>query len=1264
LQFAIEEEGDFLCISIANRKSKIANSPLPVMEDRQFMRLKKLILHGFKSFADRTEFVFDSPITGIVGPNGCGKSNVVDGFKWVLGEQSAKSLRGDAMLDVIFNGSGGRKPAGMSEVVLVFENSLKPDGTRTLNLDAEEVSVGRRLFRDSTSEYQINNQTARLKDVRELFLDTGVGVDAYSVIEQGRVAALLEANPEERRLIFEEAAGISKFKQRKKESQRKLEKVDQNLLRVNDIVEEVEKRLRSVKVQAGRARTYKEHSERLAELRLGYALQDYHTHRGQLGTLESDAEDAQFRLDDAATNLARQQNELAGKREQLDGLSQQRQQVEYELVQAKAGMQSAQQRQQYAREQLKQIAGQIEVFTQDRENVEARLAEVTHSLEAETQSFADLTAQLEQHRKLINERQQAFADGQLRLASINKEIEQHKSVILDLMRKLAQVNSRLGHIEIERKNIASQQTRLADRRQVVVSELETLESQRGVAQEQLDRTLVAIADQQQQLESRRQDAAQLGKQMSQISEQLGSAKEHRSGMLSRQKLLKDLESRREGVSEGVKSVLRQRDAKYPFVRGLAADVLRVDVEHAHVVEAALDGRDQWLVTNDLVSTAACEALVDLEGRVNFLCADRFIDNGADAFYDWNRHPHTIRLAIDLVRFEQADSAIALHVLGRTVVVDDLTVARDLHENGPRGWRYVTKIGQVLEADGTLRAGPLTAAMGLISRRSELEAIEQQIREVDGRIATLTTQLTDGSAVAKALEERQNALRNEVYRLNTVKVELTSQLAQNTDKQNALRREQPVLDRELQMLLDQVGKLKSEETTLGEQRQKMDADQSARQDQVTELTGAQPRLADESRQLSEALTVSRVQLGQVQEKQLAAQQQVQRQAAAKAELAQQIERLRSSAEAVAGRRSGVESELEAAQAAEAALVEKQQTLASQIQSLGNKVSEAAEAVRTMSGHVESLRGEHGEVEQQLHSLQLKLGEVKVRLETLIARTMEELQLDLPAKYESLSADGGPGYQPADMDWDAVGEEIKQLRDKIHRLGNVNLDAINEQDELEKRFEFLSTQVADLTESKRQLEALIDEINQESSVRFEQTFNAVREHFQGMFRKLFGGGKADIYLETELEDKGKPEIGPDGQPLPRVTRKIDVLDAGIEVIARPPGKQPVSISQLSGGEKTMTCVALLMSIFKSKPSPFCILDEVDAALDEANNQRFNLIVQEFLEQSQFIIITHSKRTMQIADILYGVTMQEQGVSKRVSVKFDQVDSQGRIDEQAAA
>ncbi|MCS7033683.1 MAG: AAA family ATPase, partial [Phycisphaerae bacterium] len=425
------------------------------------MRLKKLVAHGFKSFADRTEFVFDQPITGIVGPNGCGKSNVVDAIKWVLGEQSAKSLRGDAMMDVIFNGSAARKPSGMAEVTLVFENPRRPDGTRLLPLESDEVSVGRRLFRDGTSEYQLNGTTARLKDIRELFLDTGVGVDAYSVIEQGRVAALLEANPEERRQIFEEAAGISRFKVKKKEAQRKLERVEQNLLRVQDIVEEVERRLRSVKAAAGKARNFQEYSARLNELRLSYSLREYHGLRVQIETLEKQREDLQFRLDDAAGNLAHRQNELARKRQALDAVSDQRQKLEFELVEARAQIQSARQKQQFAREQLQHIEDQIRACEQDSRTIAARLDEVTRHLEQETQCLEHLTGELDRQREMIEARQAAFKDGQLRINAIEREIEQSKDALLEMMRRLAQLSSRLNSIEIERRNIAQQQARLA-----------------------------------------------------------------------------------------------------------------------------------------------------------------------------------------------------------------------------------------------------------------------------------------------------------------------------------------------------------------------------------------------------------------------------------------------------------------------------------------------------------------------------------------------------------------------------------------------------------------------------------------------------------------------------------------------------------------------------------------------------------------------------------------------------------------------------------
>jgi len=1246
------------------------------------VRLKKLIVHGFKSFADRTEFAFDQPITGIVGPNGCGKSNVVDAVKWVLGEQSAKSLRGEAMMDCIFNGSGNRKPGGMAEVTLVFENPQRDDGTRILAMEMDHVSVGRRLFRDGTSEYTLNNSVARLKDVRELFLDTGVGVDAYSVIEQGRVAALLEANPEERRLIFEEAAGISKYKAKKKEAQRKLEKVDANLLRVTDIVEEVEKRLRSVKLQAGKARNYQEHSVRLNELRLTYSLQEYHTHSTALADLEKRREDAQFRLDDAAGDLQRAQNAAALKREEFEAVGQRKQQLDYELVQAQAQFQSARQRQDYAERQLRQIAEQVEQFERDRADIARKLEEVTASLSAEQESLAKLTAELDEHRARIEQRQQAFRDGQLALNQLNREVEQLKSAILDGMRKLSQVTSRLGAIEIERRNLAMQEAKVTERRKTLTGELDTLDVQHAAVSLRLRVVVDKIAEQQTLLDKTRADAAALGKQIKDVTEQLGAAKEHRSGMVSRQRVLQDLENKLEGISAGVKAVLRQRGQKFPFVRGIVADVLRVDVEHAHAIEAALDGRDQWLVTDAADdAVGAREALAVVEGRVHLLCADRLaphmdafsppIAQVREAWYAWNRHPHFVRLAVDLVRFDAKDTAVAHHLLGTTIVVDDLATAVDLHANGPRGYRYVTKVGEVLEADGTLKAGPLTAAMGLLSRHAELEALAMQIADVDARVELLSKQVLEGNQVARSLEQQQNDLRQAIFQANGQKVELTSTLQQNADKQNALKREQPLLDRELQQMGEHTARLATEEATLAEQKTTVERQQAERQAAVESSTARQQQIAEDLRQANEELTRERVLLGEVQQQQLNSRRGVERMTAAKAELTQQIERVTRSAESVAARRGGVEQELEQARAAEAALVATRQALATQIEEYAEKVRSASETVRELGRQVEQFRGTFAEIEAALHGLQVKASEQRVRLEGLVTRTRDELQLDLPEKYAALSApqdDGtpGPGYVPADMDWDAVAEEIRDLREKIQRLGNVNLDSIGELEELESRQAFLADQVTDLTTSKRQLEELIEQINVESSARFEQTFNAVREHFQGMFRKLFGGGKADLYLETELEDKKlqPAAVGPDGQTMLPVMKRIDPLDAGIEIIARPPGKQPVTISQLSGGEKTMTCVALLMSIFKSKPSPFCILDEVDAALDEANTQRFGLILQEFLSSSQFIVITHHKRTMQICDLLYGVTMQEQGVSKRVAVKFDQVDRHGRISADAEA
>ena len=1235
----------------------------PVKEDPTPVRLSKLILHGFKSFADKTEFAFDSPITGVVGPNGCGKSNVVDAVKWVLGEQSAKSLRGEAMLDVIFNGSGDRKPAGAAEVTLVFSNPAAPDGSRKLQLDTDEVSVGRRLYRDGNSAYSLNGRTSRLKDVRDLFLDTGVGVDAYSVIEQGRVSAMLESNPQQRRLIFEEAAGISRFKAQKKEAQRKLDRVDQNLLRVNDIVEEVEKRLRSVKVQAGRARTFKEHADRLAELRLAYALREYHLLAARRVELSKQQDDHRFQLDDATADLQRKQESLAAGRGRAEEVSADRQRVDYERVQTDAKVNSAQQRQRHADQQARQIDEQSGSLKHDLSAASAKREQTAAALAAESAALKDLTAKLEAARGTIAEKEKSFRDGQRRANDLNQRAEARKSAMLQAMRKASAVSSRLASIEIHRTNVAGQQKRLADRRRLVTEETEQVGARRDDLKAQSEAAEALIVQRQQEHDAKRAEAASLGKHISKLTEQVGAAREHRSGLRSRQKLLQDLESRREGVSEGVREVLRRREQDFPFIRGLVADALRVDVEHAAVIEAALDGRDQWLVAENLqMLAAASEAFETLPGRVNVLpCGTGFqpVFYSAETAEEEKQHGFKtratwVRLAADLVRYSPEDAQLVSHLLGRTAVVRTLGEALSLHQTGPAGWRYVARGGEVLEADGTFRAGPLGASMGLLSRRSELDALTGQLAETDARIESLSAQVAQGNDQAKQIERATNELRNAVHEAKTRKVELGGKLAAAADKLNALGRELPVLDRELAGLLDQTGKLKAEESTLKEQAAALETEQRDGEAEVAQLTEQQAHLGSDLKRWGDELTAARVGFGQVQEKQLAARGAVDRQAAAVAELGQQIGRMEKSLATVDERRAAVAAEREAAAKDEAALVEAKKSLVSRLEKLAAEAEALKKGVRDGTEQVEAARAARTGIEKAAHETDVALSQVTAKLENAVARAADDLNLDLVTRHAEQ-----PDYEPADEDWSAVADEIKLLREKIGRLGNVNLDAIAEQDELEGRAAFLHAQVDDLTKSKSQLVDLIDTINRESGERFERTFNTVREHFQGMFRKLFGGGKADIFLETEL----KPKAGEDGSPL-APTQKIDVLDAGIEIIARPPGKQPATISQLSGGEKTMTCIALLMSIFKSKPSPFCILDEVDAALDEANNDRFNLIVQEFLEQSQFIIITHSKRTMRIADVLYGVTMQEPGVSKRVAVKFDQVETDGRLKAEATA
>ncbi|MCC7146994.1 MAG: chromosome segregation protein SMC [Phycisphaeraceae bacterium] len=1212
------------------------------------MRLAKIVLCGFKSFADRTEIRFDHPIVGIVGPNGCGKSNVVDAIKWVLGEQSAKSLRGGAMMDVIFNGSSTRKPSGVAMVTLVFDNPTDAEGKRALALDCAQVSVTRRLYRDGSSEYLINNQRARLRDVRELFMDTGVGTDAYSIIEQGKVDLLLASNPQDRREIFEEAAGISKFKARKKEAIRKLERCDQNLGIARERLEEVQKRLRAVKIQAGRARAAQEYGARLAELRLTYSLAEYEKLRRRLGEVGEALEQAEADRAVAGRRLAELEQTAGEKAEEKQAVESQLREVEHQRVEVDGQQQRAQQRRQFTEKALAELAQQIQRDSQRYGELEARqvrLAEeaagqketVAGLIHAQKDGEARLMAAEAEHRRL----QHALNEQQ-------SQLEDEKNGIVTLMRQVANLHNQISALDSQKENLQSVRAKLGERAEEVGRELEQLLAARDEARQRLGQARHLASEQAAKLEEVKRQASELEGEQRDVAERLASDKEARSALESRRALLQEMADRQEGLTDPVKAVLARKaggngEATFAFVRGVLAELLEADEEHAGLVEAALGDMQQALVV-DRLGDLCGDALRALAGRVRFIPLDQCqLPRDADKIL-----PAELTRAVDLVRYPAALSPAVWSVLGTTVVADDLGAARRLRELLPGGWRFVTKNGEVLEEDGQVTAGPMNARAdggegGLISRRSELARLRGQIAERDEKIAFGVGRLMELSDKGTHIDRVGQELRQGIYEANTAAVEIQSRLEHQESRIARLEREQPVIAGEVEQIyrqLQEADEKKRHHTVAAEQ---LEGDSAARQERVAELDRAIAALRAQVDGEREKVTSLRVELGKVAEQLGAGQRQIRQIELAQADVAREGKLLEDQLSHDRGRveelqASGQQAEAEAQQA-----LEKLKELDIRRDLVLHRLRKIEAEVAELETRLAEERSELAQIDKRISEGQLAKREAEVKLEGVCQRAAEQLNIDLAAAHAAATEK----VDPEAIDWPAIEQEMRDLRGKLERLGSVNVEAIAEQDELEERAVQMQEQVADIEQAKAQLERLIRQINEDSRKRFETTFQQVRENFagsNGMFRRLFGGGKADLFLQPD-------ENG-----------QVDVLESGIEIIAKPPGKEPQSISLLSGGEKTMTAVALVLSIFQAKPSPFAVLDEVDAALDESNVERYTQVVRTFLEHSHFILITHHKRTMQVCDVLYGVTMQERGVSKRVAVRFDQVGADGRISKEA--
>ena len=1184
------------------------------------MRLEKIVLDGFKSFADKTEFGFDSPITCIVGPNGCGKSNVVDAVKWVLGEQSVKSLRSGHMADVIFSGSSSRKPVSTAEVSLFISNTMGQ-----LPIEADEVQISRRIYKSGECEYRINNKVCRLKDIRELFMDTGVGAKAYSIIEQGQVEQLLTASKNDRRAIFEEAAGISKYKAHKNEALRKLDRTEQNLLRLADILSEVQKQLRSVKHQAGKARNYLRYSERLKELQVNYSLVEYHKNytstegkRGALGKLElqSHAVTVEVSKNEALMSelgneiietenrINKTDNSLVGVRSKIE---QQLQRIEFlrarieELGQRK---ETADERVRELHEQKSQFENELSQYKADQVNCEKTLKDKSESAEQLQALIAGINSQC---------------------VSLEAELEDEKSGIIDIVRRTAQLHNEVQSMSIYRNNLSSQKDRLASRADTARAELEKLLSEKAQHEsraEDIEKVLDELKD---NLETKRKKSEEIDSTVKAIEKRLSHSKEAKSALSSELAILTDMESRREGVNNAVKSILTSRSAannKFDYVEDMLADIVATEVEYAGAVEAALEGRTDALVVKDTSRLLGdIEAIEQLDGRVKFICMDK-IEPFADR-RDLSRFPFVRGRIVEFIKYKSEYAPLIWNLLGKTIVVESLESALELASELGDEYEFVTVKGEFLGSDGSIKLGRLGKSSGLISRKSRLRQLKDAIDNITAEISALEQEIDVNNRQNEHLVKLCTELRTATYEANTEQMRNSSKLAVYEQNIQRLKEEQPLIAGEMELLEEQIVQSAQKEYN---SKQKLDELETVNNERASRIKEIEEKFAEqkaEQQKSAEELTNLRVTLGQAAEQSKALKQAI-------VSLQSQLESNRLISQTS---RNETQTCFEQAQQAqrdilscEAAVselyVEKEATQKSS-RSLHEGIGELLEKQKQTEQLIRQKRADESELEQQVNQLKVELGQLEVRQQDLVERVRDELQIDLAESYKN--------YTDSDVDWDGIKEEINELRSKIERLGNVNVDAIEQQEALEERNEFLSQQVGDLNQSKGQLQQLINRLNKKSRERFSETFELIRGHFQELFRKLFGGGKADILLEDAE----------------------DILDAGIEIIARPPGKETRSISLLSGGEKTMTAIALLFAVFRAKPSPFCLLDEVDAALDEANNERFNLMIREFQKNSQFIIITHAKRTMSIADVLYGITMQTRGVSKKISVRFGEYD-----------
>jgi chromosome segregation protein len=1185
------------------------------------MKLKSLEVIGFKSFVDRLHLAFPEGITTIVGPNGCGKSNIVDAVFWAIGERSAKHLRGRLMEDVIFNGTDGRKPLGMAEVSLTFSSD---DGTSPRGYEQySEITITRRLFRSGESEFLINKVPCRLRDITDLFLDTGIGVNGYSIVEQGRVENLINANPQDRRFLIEEAAGIAKYKERKRLALMKMEATQQNLLRIQDIIAEVKRQIISLERQVKRAEEYKAVRKEVKEIEIRFALQEY-------AELSEKGEAARGYLKALRERELGISAQTAQKEALIDGMKLRGMEEEEKL-------RLLQQEVFELGRKIQKLESEIEFFRRERGGLQKQedqfVEEVRESLRAwrETRRERKRTEQIqknleEEHREneeILKEWETLFNDFRTTHQELFEQLESEKGGLIDTLTRLTSLKNHLSHLE-ERKEDLQRRIRSREKEsEEVKAKHEESGGAYSAKMKEKELNLSIQSTYQEEKALWEGETEKLKEVLSQKQKERLETEEVLRLDRSRYLSLKELQENYEGFEKGVKSLLLRKkleQEKWERILGVVADILEPDPQYEVPLEAVLGQRLQYLIVEN--EKEAMEAIAFLKreslGRGSFIPVHVKGNGNGDRSLQTGEGGRPSSL-LQFVKVKDGFAPIAEFLIGDVGVVENLEQALHWVKGEGAFGTLVTLEGEVVERTGVVSGGSLDQGLTILERRREIRELEKRIEEEEERCKKA---YEEEGRLQQEIVGKETQVEERKKEIQEKEIEL---LHQDRDLEE-MRKEILQIQEKMEVLQFEERELKEEERDIDEETNsalaQIEREETIKREKEEELQSLK-KTVEEVREGTEELggniTEKKVFLASLEEKKKGMEGQIfhlsETQKALKEQILKKVKGIRGF------REEG------------ASLREKMNQWETDLESNLKENRLKEEALTTQREKVEVLSNEWKEVEASSKYLRQELEEVRQKIHEEEIRS-SEIQMKLTHLQESMRERYGAalstsiGIDPGEFPREEMSKRLAELKAALEGFGEVNLMALEEYQELKRRHDFLTEQQTDLQQALDSLRKAIIRINRTTTKRFLDTFHLVNEKFKGVFTRLFEGGQASLILLDEQ----------------------DPSTTGIDIIAQPPGKKLQNIDLLSGGEKALVATALLFGLFMIKPTPFCLLDEVDAPLDDANMNRFIELVKEFSKTSQFILITHNKKTMETANTLYGITMETPGVSKAVSVRLN--------------